>query len=427
MAKKLRRFTRLAIVAPLLTAALVVTGCASQSPAASTASPTAAPSADGPITVWVGSWWASQIPAITKAWNQLHPKSPLTIDQLPVNGAEDKLTSAILGGAPPDVADVSGGWISSLAQANLLQPLNSYIKEPEKDFNAAAWQMSLYKGSQFAIPDRAESNVFFYNKTVFDRAKVAYPTASWTYADLKKIAKEITIPGVQSGFGMAADQSDPVNVTAAFVPVLWADGGNILNKDNTKATINSAAGIKAITYWSSFYTTDHSAPAGTPNYTTTRDLMPLFENNQLGLLTQVSSAETTFAATPGLQWGAVPAPAGGINQGSSYNLAVPAGATNAAGGREFIKWFVQPANLAKYMNRMPARTSSTDMAPWTDPVWDVFKKVAPETRSLPSVVGWAQMQTAIITELQKVLVKQETPTQAAAAMSTQINAILARS
>jgi hypothetical protein len=57
---------------------------------------------------------------------------------------------------------------------------------------------------------------------------------------------------------------------------------------------------------------------------------------------------------------------------------------------------------------------------------ETFAKALESARSLPSVANWFGMQTVIITEMQKVLVGQESAKQAADSMAKQIDAIIAQ-
>ena len=55
-----------------------------------------------------------------------------------------------------------------------------------------------------------------------------------------------------------------------------------------------ADAVKAITFWSDLYLKYKVAPEGTPNFTTTRDIQPLFEANKVGLLA-ASSRKASLA------------------------------------------------------------------------------------------------------------------------------------
>ena len=153
----------------------------------------------------------------------------MNIQPLPINGYLDKFTTTALGGAAPDVVDLDTTWVSTVAAHGLLQPLDDLVaKLPVADISPAAWKASQFKGVQYAIPNRSGPGVYYYNKTVFDKAGVPYPTDDWTYSDFLEIAKKLTIPGQQYGVGVPADVSDPSNVTTMFAPMLWAMGGDFL-------------------------------------------------------------------------------------------------------------------------------------------------------------------------------------------------------
>lgn len=424
MAKKPKMFNWASIALPL--AAVLATAACSGGGAASGSSIDKREEASGPVTVWVGSWWESEIPKIKQAWEKDHPGIELTIEALPVNGYLDKFTAASLGGTPPDAVALDSSWISTVAAKGLLEPLDKYTADlPKDDFLPAIWDSSHYKDNMYAIPDRGESGVYFYNKTVFDAAGVTYPTDSWTHDDMLDIAKKLTIPGKQYGIGLPADVSDPSGVTSVFDPILWSSGGEYLNEDNTKAAINSPEGVRAVTYWSEIYTKYHAAPEGSPNFSMTRDIAPMFEANQVGLIGGSSNTFDQLSKNANLRWGTVLSPDGGINRGGGWAFGVPTGAKNAAAALEFVKWYTEPANLGTLANRMPSRKSAREFKPWNDPKYAVFAKSAPMSKAEPRVDNWAQIQTVVITELQKVLIGHQSPQQAAAAMELQINTILA--
>lgn len=377
------------------------------------------------ITIWVGSWWESQIPIAQELWAKDHPDVTLNIQALPINGYLDKFTAAALGGAPPDVVDLDSTWVSTVSAQGLLQPLDDLVPQlPVADLAPAAWMASQYKGVQYAVPNRSGPGVYYYNKTVFDKAGVPYPVDGWTYADLLDIAQKLTIPGEQYGIGIPADISDPSNVATLFAPILWAMGGDFLTPDGSAPLINSPESVKAITFWSDLYLKYKVSPEGTPNFTTTRDIQPLFEANKVGLLTASSNAYDTFIKNPDLKWGMVLSPEG-INRGGGWTMGVPVGAANTEGAKQFLVWLSNPEILAKVMNRFPANQKALDLPPWNDPEKVIFKEAEKGGRAMPSVAGWFQMQEATIVELQKILVGQATPQQAADAAAAKIAQVIA--
>jgi multiple sugar transport system substrate-binding protein len=404
-------------MAPILAASLLAAGQAVPSAEAEDAS--------GTVTIWVGSWWEPQVPIMQDLWKPDHPNLTLDVQPLPINGYLDKFTAAALGGSPPDIVDLDSTWVSTVAALGLLQPLGDVAEKINvADISPAIWAASGYDGTQYAIPARGGPEVWYYNKTVFDRAGVPYPTPDWTHVDLVRIAQALTIPGQQYGIGVPADASDPSNVLSLFCPILWSFGGDFLTPDHKAPAINNAKSVQAITYWSDFYLKYHAAPEGTPNFTTTRDIFPLFVADKVGMLESSSNTFDALLKQPQVKWGAVTAP-DKINRAGGWTMGVPVGAKNPEGAKVFLEWLAQPTIQAKVMNRFPASLTARTLPPWNDPKFDIFKQAEADARAVPSVAGWFQIQTAVITELQKILVGEKTPQQAADDAAGKIEEIIA--
>jgi multiple sugar transport system substrate-binding protein len=425
MNQRLRRVTTLTGIA--VVAALALGACSSAgAPSAKTAA-TATPKPTGPITIWVGSWWSTQVDTLQAAWKKVHPEIPLTVDLIPITGYQDKFTAAALGGTPPDIVDLDVSWLSSVANQHLLQPLTDLASTADvKDYAPGPWKASQYKGVQYAIPDRSSSTVLFYNKTMFDNAGVAYPSGNWTFADMLKDAKALTNASKnQYGMGVSADLSDPQNAMDLLADTVWGSGGDFMNAAQTKATINSPKAVAGIQYWANLYTKYKVSPPGTPGFATTRDIVPLFEANQVAMFVGGSNNLPTLDANTNVKYGTVLSPEK-VNISGGYTMAVPVGAKNPAAAKVFIKWFNQPKVMAAMMNRTPSRLSALAIAPWNAAEYKVFNNALTYSRSLPSVGTWSEMQTDIITDAQKILVGQSTAKQAADQMETQMTALLAQ-
>jgi len=415
--------SRRAVVLSLV--AVGAAGCASGGTPKADAKATGTVKASGTVTVWVGSWWVDMVPPIEAQWNKDHPEITLKFEPLPINGYVDKFTASALGGDPPDIIDLDGTIISTVAAQKLLQPLDDLAKQVDvKDYAPGIWSYSQYKGVQYALPNRASSDAFYYNKTLFDQAGIAYPTDAWTYADMLDMAKKLTISG-QYGVGLAADVSDPANAMDLLSGIIWANGGEFMNNDNTKSTINSPKAVEGLTFWSDLYTKYKVSPAGTPNFTTSRDVLPLFEANKIGIFTTSSNALAEFAKHPELKFGLVLSP-GKVNRAGGWTMGIPVGAKNPDAARVFLLWFSDPKRMGTLMNRTPARISANAIAPWNDAQYAVFSEALKDSKALPQVANFSEMQNIIITEAQKILVGQKTPQEAADAMAKQIDPILAK-
>ncbi|TDF98824.1 ABC transporter substrate-binding protein [Paenibacillus piri] len=428
------RLSRNGVVAILITLS-VVSGCSSGGGGTGDAggTPTAAkPSSEtkgetkGPVTltVWAGSWWQDIVPKVVEAYEKEHPNVKLKMELLPINGYLDKATAAALGGNPPDLLELDSTMISSMAGKGLIDTWDEYIQGLDvKDFAPGMWNASKFKGKLYALPHRGGSQVYYYNKTMFDEAGVPYPTENWTHQDMLEIAKKITVPGKKYGIGLAASNSDQANVFTSFAPMVWAFGGDFLNADSTEAIINRPEAVKGIQFWAELYTKYKVAPEGTINYSLTKDVLPMFINNQVAMMPGTSNTFDELKKHPELKWGMQLGP-DKFGRGGGWAFSVPKDAKQKQEARDFVLWFVKPENLGKLANREPSRASATNVPPWNSEEFKIIFKAAPFQKMLPSVGSWTEMQTVIITELQKVLQGNKTPQQAADDMAKQMNALL---
>lgn len=427
--KKTKRFSRLSM-GLLAGVMLVVGGCSSSSNNGAATPPAAenpgATKAQGPVTltVWMGSWWVDKVPQIVEAYKKDHPNVTLKIETLPINGYLDKAISSELGGNSPDVLDLDITMLPALAGKDMLETWDDYIKDLDvTDFHAGAWNGSKIKGKMYGLPNRGESSVFFYNKTMFDEAAVPYPTENWTQQDMLEMAKKITVSGKKYGVGIAAANSDPSNVFSSFAPVVWSFGGDFLNKDNTASAINTPEAVKAITFWTELYTKYKVVPEGSINFALTKDVMPMFLNNQVAMMPNSSSMVDTLKKNPQVKWGMVLEP-NKFGRTGGWSFTIPKSAKNKEAAREFVLWYMKPENMGKLNVVFPSRKSATTVPPWSDPEMQFLLSAAPYQKAMPAVPAWTEMQAGIITELQKVLTSAKTPQQAADEMAKQMNELL---
>lgn len=84
---------------------------------------------------------------------------------------------------------------------------------------------------------------------MFQQAGVAFPSANWTWDDMRADAKKLTKPGnaATSQYGITL-QPD----TSRWGAFLFAAGGSVLNQDGTQAAFNTQAGINATNFYAGF-------------------------------------------------------------------------------------------------------------------------------------------------------------------------------
>jgi multiple sugar transport system substrate-binding protein len=176
----------------------------------------------------------------------------------------EKLQTLIAAGTPPDVFDMWEGYVQPYAANGVLQDLTPYVQaDPEwkmDDFQPAAVAASSYQGKLYTIvrdfyPGPA---MFFYNKDMFDKAKVDYPTFDWDWAKMREAAKALTKDVSGSGktdqWGLAFETWFVV-----WLFLIWSNGGDLFNSDETKCALNDPKAVEAIQFWADLINKDSCA------------------------------------------------------------------------------------------------------------------------------------------------------------------------
>lgn len=145
--------------------------------------------------------------------------------------------------------------VEEYAEAGILMDLTDAEKKSDlkinDNFPAPLVDGYTVDGKLYGIPKDFDTNAVFYNKEIFDKAGVEYPKDGWTFEEFKATAEKIkaaNLPGVYAC---------PVNRNSGqttYDATIVANGGYILNEDNTETGWDDPATIGGIQPWLDFVT-----------------------------------------------------------------------------------------------------------------------------------------------------------------------------
>lgn len=382
------------------------------------------------LTLWCGSWWSEKAPLIVEEFEKAYPQYKLKIDCLPINGYIDNAVVAILAGDPPDILDISIENLSGFAEKNLLTDLAADVvaKLKAEDFAAAVWDLSHYNGKMYGVPSRGSGQVMFYNMDMFDEAGVAYPKEGWTFDDLLDMAEKITVPGEKYGWAISTSTNAVNDAMRDFSSLLWGFGGDFLNEDSTKCTLDQPNAIKALTWITDVYTKHKVLPEGTIGWGVQVDSLPAFATNKLAMMNNDGIIGMNYLDDkyPDVRYDIVEIPNGGFNKVGSWVLTVPITAKHKKEAMDYLLWFAKPEVQAQLCARAPANVNAFALMgePWNTPRYLKWFKASQNVKPMPNIGGWSEATLIITQELQNALLETKTPEQAAKDMTLQIDLLL---
>lgn len=169
-------------------------------------------------------------------FNESHPNIKVTFEPVPGDGYATKLTTSLAAGQAPDVFLIGEGDYFKYVDKGVVEPLDDYLKA-DTSFKTDIFQPDLINMGKindklYYLPKDFNPLALWYNKRMFDEAKIPYPNDQWTWDDMITAAKKLTKKDGSKvkEFGFNATKWEyPIYI------YLWLNGTDIGNEDGTKA------------------------------------------------------------------------------------------------------------------------------------------------------------------------------------------------
>ena len=162
------------------------------------------------------------------------------------------LTSIASGSRLADLMFAEDWFGQELIRAGYARNLAPYVRRDiaPGDFDTLAyteWRGEAARGDAlYGFPACLGLTVLFYNKDMFDQAGLGYPDTTWTYDDMVRAAKALTVTGgdgAQEQWGLSFD----VHYTG-LETVVYTLGGRLLSPDGRRAVLEEPASLAALEY-----------------------------------------------------------------------------------------------------------------------------------------------------------------------------------
>lgn len=185
---------------------------------------------------------------LKKMIDEYTKKNPhVTIDLMTIGYGDyfTQLMAKVAADQAPDMYELNYENFVSYAKKGVLLSLDDTIKSTGFDvakYNKRALEAFRYEDKQFGLPNSFSNVLLFYNKDLFDKAGVSYPTNNWNWNDALEAAKKIRALD-KNTFGLYR----PVQFWELF-KVAKQNGGSLFNEDMTKFTIDTPENREALQY-----------------------------------------------------------------------------------------------------------------------------------------------------------------------------------
>lgn len=345
---------------------------------------------------------------IAKSFEEKHPGVKVQVETYG-DGFDQKLAASFGAKNPPDVMYM---W-NFPAYYQSLEPLDSYIEGDAEmdmdDFYQGLFNYSRMDGKIYGMPSGFTTRAIYYNKDLFDAAKVPYPKDGWTWDDFKKISKKLSDPSKkQYGFGIVPEPD-----TYDLQGLVWSNGGSFISKDGKKVEghMNSPETIEAVQVLGDLLKNKSAVLVGGKNQQSGDDI---FKAGKIAMWESGIWPLAGFKAA-GINVGTVEVPqfgdkpAKGVIATSAVSIAKDSKNKDLA--YEFVKFYSSPEAIKMRTSDLPVRISVVkEMNMEQDPLVSPFYKMLERSDDTPAFLlneNWNEINRNLSAAVNAVMLGQD--------------------
>ena len=210
-----------------------------------------------------------------------------------------QLQGKVVGGNAADVFELNYENFVAYASQGALYDVSSLLGDTS-GFNKTALDAFNYQGKQYGVPNSFSNCVMFYNKALFDKAGIDYPTDDWTWKDVETASRKIMALG-DNIWGFYRPWS-----FFEFFKGAAQNGGSLMSADGKAFTVNTPENIEAAELMAGWQLDSHIMPtaaemAGMGDW-------DLFKSGRLGMLVTGIWAFADFTENCEFPWDIVVEP-----------------------------------------------------------------------------------------------------------------------
>ena len=278
-----------ALLIAVLMVASVLAACGGSNSGSGTSSGSGSDSGSGSkaSTITVNIWDSNQqkgIQEIADKWTETSGVK-VSVEVVDWDNYWTLLEAGASGGQMPDVFWMHSNTAQMYMENDILLDLTDYIAKDStvdmsKFYEGVKNLYTSSDGKVFALPKDHDTIALLYNKAIFDKYGVDYPTDAWTWEDMYEAAKKITEGSNGDVYGMAMNTS---NNQDGWYNLIYSYGGNVVSEDHKTTAIGSDEAKAGMEMMRKLLTV--GAPQSVVAETGTDSL---FQSGKVGMITQGS-------------------------------------------------------------------------------------------------------------------------------------------
>lgn len=403
----------------LLLVAAVCAGCASR------------PESDTAVELWAMGREGEVVATMLDDFTRTHPEIRVRVQQVPWSAGHEKLLTAFVGGALPDVFQAGTTWIAELAALGALEPLDARMKRIDvDDFFPGVLAGNVVDGTTWGVPWYVDTRLLFYRNDLLAQAGFTEPPRTWDEwrAGMEAMARR----GAQGAYALLAP------LTEWELPVILAlqRGATLLRDDDQFGDFQSAPVREALGFYVQLFTSGLAPVAGA---TQVGNVYQDFARGWFGFyVTGPWNLEAMAARLPAAmqdRWATAPLPAPdgtypGVSLAGGASLVMARDSPRKDAAWQVIEYLASPAAQVRFhelSGDLPARRAAwRDAGLETQPHTRAFWAQLAAVRPTPRIPEWERIAALLARHVERVARGAVSLDEALATLDRDVDAMLAK-
>jgi multiple sugar transport system substrate-binding protein len=388
-------------------------------------------SSDAPtLRLWAMGREGEVVSQLLPEFEKENPGIKVQVQQIPWSAAHEKLLTAYVGDATPDIAMLGNTWVPEFVALDALEPLDARVaasKElPRSDYFDGIWNTNTVDNVTYGIPWYVDTRVIFYRSDLL--ADAGCPRMPETWATWRQCMMQLKSRMNEHQYPLLI----PITEWPPIVILGLQAGSPILKDDGRFGGFSDPQFMKAFDFYVGLFRDGLAPPfAGTE----ISNLYQEFERGNIAMYIsgpwQIGEFTNRLPKTMQDKWmtAALPGVDGpGVSLAGGASLSLFRGSRHKTEAWKLMEYLSRPDVQVKFhqlTGDLPARRTA-----WDDPVLagnkyaTAFRQQLERAVPTPKVPEWEQIATKVFEHGERAVRGRQTPGQAMAALDRDVNVIL---
>lgn len=371
------------------------------------------------------------VQALIPAFERENPGVQVRVQRIPWSAAHEKLLTAHVAGALPDVFQLGNTWIPEFIILHALEPLDDWLTASNHltptDYFAGIWETNRLDHILYGIPWYVDTRLLFYRTDLLEQAGVATPISTWA-AWLAAMHKLKALP--QTEYALLL----PLNEPELLIILALQQGAGLLKDGARFASFQDPAFRQALAYYLELF---RQALAPVVGSSQVANLYQEFARGYFAMYVSgpwnIGEFKQRLPQALQDQWqtAALPAPQGGypgVSLAGGASLVLARTSNHKAAAWRLIEYLSRPEVQVKFYELtgdLPAHRAAWKSRTLAEnPHTQAFGLQLQNVVPTPQIPEWERIKAKLAQYAEAIIRAQLTPDEALARLDQEVNRML---